>query len=931
MFTRYNDQYARPDRLVGSNMVQAGNGQYWTSLSVTTKCNPTRLQINSKICTHGRHYRYFELSLKKLGFAKRLTGHTREFYLHGRVYGTEEAAPVLARLGGAFEGKVANFRVYNKCIKEDQALELWDAQKDQFGLAKSSMTFYKGRVGIGTTEPQAALTVADEVAIPKSGEFPPGAMTNYETHFKDHGLFRASASDAYDSTFHPWMAFNDNQVQNNTFSWGNGLYTLNSYIDVNTNAPTINGVYGAWLQLDLPYKITLDYIIIQPRVAQVYEPEATPGAGNIWGSNDGVNWNLLASFTGFTYGGTTHAGLPETAQVNSTTPYSYFRLQPTKRSGTNGTDSYVSIGNLSFFGTPETTTKYSTLHDGELTLTKSLNVPRIGPALSQRDLIPRRENLQIEYDTSSRTHYESLLYGVVDSSGKQNGGLIGGSPSYNPGVRAFKFNGGADVIYSYQPSFFYTGNFVHTFSTWVRFSSLPTGAAAAYLFSGGGTSAGTAILHAVTNNGSRVSLSLDTYYIHYNYNFQIGQWYNITTVYDGKLDRNRVRSYVNGVQLTDVVASSNEGAILNLMANASANFGKYFNNTANTLYGYMSGMRFYDVALTGGEALQIYNAGRNFDASFLRIQDTAVSIGSHTPVVALDVGGRIKSQASTVLTFTGQHRCVPEGPMEPGLIVSADKNRYVNLNGGLKTGSKAITIDESLPVVALSNVSQDKSCFGVVSSVEGVGTSRSETKGGFISETPKVLGDNRAIVNSLGEGALWVVNTGGPLESGDYVTTSNVAGYGQRQDDDVLHNYTVAKITMDCDFTASNVATQAPKKVETLVTVEEGVWSNLSAYNRSSETQTQYINGENVVLTEGEWSNLATEEQNTYSDTTITTYYEIRRGENLLDENGNIQWEDTDGVEPGYKVRFLTSDGTQTDEANAVHVAAFVGCTYHCG
>jgi hypothetical protein len=583
---------------------------------------------------------------------------------------------------------------------------------------------------------------------------------------------------------------------------------------------------------------------------------------------------------------------------------------------------------ISFFGTPETTTKYSTLHDGELTLTKSLNVPRIGPALSQRDLIPRRENLQIEYDTSSRTHYESLLYGVVDSSGKQNGGLIGGSPSYNPGVRAFKFNGGSDIIQSTTPSFFYAGNFVHTFSTWVRFSSFT---ADVFLFSGGGTGAGTAILHGVTSTGSRVFFSTNSYHIHYNYNFQIGQWYNITTVYDGKLDRNRVRSYVNGVQLSDVPSSSNEGSVLNLIASPSAHFGKYFGHTNGTLNGYMSGMRFYDVALTGGEALQIYNAGRNFDASFLRIQDTAVSIGSHTPVVALDVGGRIKSQASTVLTFTGQHRCVPEGPMEPGLIVSADKNRYVNLNGGLKTGSKAITIDESLPVVALSNVSQDKSCFGVVSSVEGVGTSRSETKGGFISETPKVLGDNRAIVNSLGEGALWVVNTGGPLESGDYVTTSNVAGYGQRQDDDVLHNYTVAKITMDCDFTASNVATQAPKKVETLVTVEEGVWSNLSAYNRSSETQTQYINGENVVLTEGEWSNLATEEQNTYSDTTITTYYEIRRGENLLDENGNIQWEDTDGVEPGYKVRFLTSDGTQTDEANAVHIAAFVGCTYHCG
>jgi hypothetical protein len=346
--------------------------------------------------------------------------------------------------------------------------------------------------------------------------------------------------------------------------------------------------------------------------------------------------------------------------------------------------------------------------------------------------------------------------------------------------------------------------------------------------------------------------------------------------------------------------------------------------------GFISSIRLYDGILSTGDVQKLYEMGRNGPMQTMNIIGTAVGINQNNPQASLDVAGKIKGNGA-VTNFTGQHRCVPEGPMEPGLIVSADKNKYVNMKDGLKTGSKAITIDESLPVVALSNVSQDKSCFGVVSSVEGVGTSRSETKGGFISETPKVLGDNRAIVNSLGEGALWVVNTGGPLESGDYVTTSNVAGYGQRQDDDVLHNYTVAKITMDCDFTASNVATQAPKKVETLVTVEEGVWSNLSAYNRSSETQTQYINGENVVLTEGEWSNLATEEQNTYSDTTITTYYEIRRGENLLDENGNIQWEDTDGVEPGYKVRFLTSDGTQTDEANAVHIAAFVGCTYHCG
>ena len=52
---------------------------------------------------------------------------------------------------------------------------------------------------------------------------------------------------------------------------------------------------------------------------------------------------------------------------------------------------------------------------------------------------------------------------------------------------------------------------------------------------------------------------------------------------------------------------------------------------------------------------------------------------------------------------------------------------------------------------------------------------------------------------------------------------------------------------------------------------------------------------------------------------------------NVLDEHGQLQWEDTDETEKAYKIRYLTADGTQTDEANAVHIAAFVGCTYHCG
>jgi hypothetical protein len=71
------------------------------------------------------------------------------------LYGTEEDLDIVARVGEGLDGKVANFRVYDKYLHEEQALELWDAQKDQFGRATSSVVVHKGRLGVGTTEPEA--------------------------------------------------------------------------------------------------------------------------------------------------------------------------------------------------------------------------------------------------------------------------------------------------------------------------------------------------------------------------------------------------------------------------------------------------------------------------------------------------------------------------------------------------------------------------------------------------------------------------------------------------------------------------------------------------------------------------------------------------------------------------------------------------------
>jgi hypothetical protein len=94
-----------------------------------------------------------------------------------------------------------------------------------------------------------------------------------------------------------------------------------------------------------------------------------------------------------------------------------------------------------------------------------------------------------------------------------------------------------------------------------------------------------------------------------------------------------------------------------------------------------------------------------------------------------------------------------------------------------------ITIEDAIPIVQLCKVRKDKRVYGVLG-----------------SPTRSINNINRLIVNSIGEGAICVCNANGNIENGDYICSSNVLGYGEKQDDDILHNYSVAKAVMDCTF-----------------------------------------------------------------------------------------------------------------------------------
>ena len=65
--------------------------------------------------------------------------------------------------GGYTAGSIANFRLFNRALTSDEIYQLYAYQKEDFGHGDLSMTLKAGRLGIGTSEPRAALDVRGNI------------------------------------------------------------------------------------------------------------------------------------------------------------------------------------------------------------------------------------------------------------------------------------------------------------------------------------------------------------------------------------------------------------------------------------------------------------------------------------------------------------------------------------------------------------------------------------------------------------------------------------------------------------------------------------------------------------------------------------------------------------------------------------------------
>jgi hypothetical protein len=158
------------------------------------------------------------------------------------------------------------------------------------------------------------------------------------------------------------------------------------------------------------------------------------------------------------------------------------------------------------------------------------------------------------------------------------------------------------------------------------------------------------------------------------------------------------------------------------------------------------------------------------------------------------------------LNFTGQHRTQFQENNETILSGITGYIGLIVVSSGeyLETD---IDINEALPKVSLSSQEQDKCVFGVISAGEDPDEDQHVYSwGAFQTMMSKIdENDTRVSINSLGEGGMWICDINGVLDNGDYITTCSVPGYGQKQSDDFLHNYTVAKTTQDVNFTGSSI------------------------------------------------------------------------------------------------------------------------------
>src|SRR6056300_135601 len=160
----------------------------------------------------------------------------------------------------------------------------------------------------------------------------------------------ASASSVFESTLFPaWAAFEDKSEYRdpNAPAWGSFDGSFSAGVAQTTRTTGTDTFAHEWLQIQLPQAIQLSYFNLTRRDGDLgssgeHKSHEAAKSGFMYGSNDGVTWTKLVSYSDLTYADYQ----PTRVNVESRRPYTYYRLAVTHTTYTSGDAAWVGINEL---------------------------------------------------------------------------------------------------------------------------------------------------------------------------------------------------------------------------------------------------------------------------------------------------------------------------------------------------------------------------------------------------------------------------------------------------------------------------------------------------------------------------------------------------------------------------------------------------------
>ena len=273
------------------------------------------------------------------------------------------------------------------------------------------------------------------------------------------------------------------------------------------------------------------------------------------------------------------------------------------------------------------------------------------------------------------------------------------------------------------------------------------------------------------DGGAYIDLIADTYYTDYGLRIikeSGGQNSNSDIIHKGT-GRFRLKNAENGNMQFEI-----GNAYMYWKADAPSKHPFEFHNDGNNNNRYCLSLKSGKDDASGTNYLIYFRDGDGTARGSITVSGATVSYNPFTgchQAYLLDADSKTANKIETDLSDTPHYSY--------GSIMVLIKSEVTTLSG---------STDPNLQpehYVVTSSIHQDKRVYGVYFGSMG-------TNEDYI---------NQHQIASLGDGVVLVSNQNGNIENGDYITTaSGSGGYGCKQNDDLLHNYTVAKSLEDVDW-----------------------------------------------------------------------------------------------------------------------------------